>query len=134
MAKYNESEAISANINLIGGGTEITGDINSNGDIRIDGVLFGNITTRGKIVIGETGRIKGEMNCRNADISGTADGKLTVTELIALKSSSRVNGDITTGRFSVEPGARFTGFCNMTELDQPNSIANNEDFSRKISE
>ena len=134
MAKYNESEAISANINLIGGGTEITGDITSNGDIRIDGVLFGNITTRGKIVIGETGRIKGEITCKNADISGTADGKLTVSELIALKASSRVNGDITTGRFSVEPGARFTGFCNMADSDQPNGFANGEDFSRKVVE
>jgi len=134
MAKYNESEAVSANINLIGSGTEITGDITSNGDIRIDGVLYGNIATRGKIVIGETGRIKGEISCKNADISGVADGKLMVTELIALKSSCRVNGDITTGRFSVEPGARFTGFCNMTDTDQANTPANGEDFSRKVTE
>lgn len=131
MAKYNESETTSANINLIGGGTEITGDITSNGDIRIDGVLNGNISTRGKIVIGETGKIKGEISCKNADISGFVDGKLSVVELIALKSSSRVTGDITTGRFSVEPGARFTGYCNMTDSDQGISSNNTGDFSRR---
>lgn len=134
MAKYNESEAISANINLISGGTEITGDINSNGDIRIDGVHTGNITTRGKIVVGETGRIKGEISCKNADISGFVDGKITVLELIALKSSCHVNGDISTTRFSVEPGARFTGYCNMLDSDQGSNTSYTGDFSRKDAE
>lgn len=134
MAKYNESEAISANINLIGGGTEITGDITSNGDIRIDGVHTGNITTRGKIVIGETGRIKGEINCKNADISGVVDGKITVSELIALKSSSRVTGDISTSRFSVEPGARFTGYCNMADSEATGIVSVSGDFTRREQE
>lgn len=134
MAKYNESEAISANINLIGGGTEITGDITSNGDLRIDGIHTGNITTRGKIVVGETGRIKGEIFCKNADISGVVDGKITVSELIALKSSSKVTGDICTNRFSVEPGARFTGYCNMADSDGSVAAPVSADFSKRDTE
>ncbi len=130
MAKYNETETISANINLIGGGTEITGDINSNGDIRIDGILTGNISAKGKVVVGETGRIKGEIACKNADISGSVEGKISVIELLALKSSSRVIGDITTGKFSVEPGSRFTGYCNMTDTDVSSSIFTGE-FTKK---
>ncbi|HUX53729.1 MAG TPA: polymer-forming cytoskeletal protein [Williamwhitmania sp.] len=126
MAKYNETETISANINLIGGGTEITGDINSNGDLRIDGILTGNITTKGKVVVGETGRIKGEISCKNADVSGSVEGKISVIDLLALKSSSRVIGDITTGKFSVEPGARFTGYCNMTDTDIAQNIFTGE--------
>jgi Integral membrane protein CcmA involved in cell shape determination len=126
MAKYNETETISANINLIGGGTEITGDINSNGDLRIDGILTGNITTKGKVVVGETGKIKGEISCKNADISGLVEGKITVNELLSFKSSSRVVGDISTGKFSVEPGSRFTGYCNMTDTETPQSIFSNE--------
>lgn len=113
MAKYNESESMSNNINLIGLGTEITGDITCNGDLRIDGILTGNIASRGKIVVGETGRIKGEISCKNSDVSGIIEGKITVVELLSLKSTARVNGDITTNKLAIEPGSKFTGYCEM---------------------
>lgn len=114
MAKYNETEQVSNNINLIGFGTEINGDITCNGDLRIDGTLVGNIQAKGKIVVGETGRIKGEVSCKNSDISGTIDGKVIVGELLALKSTARINGDIVTSKLAIEPGSRFTGYCDMT--------------------
>ena len=74
MAKINENELSTNNINLVGLGTEINGDIISNGDLRIDGTLIGNLTVKGKVVIGETGKIKGEISCKNSDISGTVEG------------------------------------------------------------
>ena len=87
MAKNNETENNA--INLIGIGTEITGDINSNGDIRIDGTLNGNLITKGKVVIGETGKVKGEISCKNSDVSGTVERKLIVTQLLSLKVTSK---------------------------------------------
>ncbi len=114
MAKYNENELTSNNINLIGFGTEITGDITCSGDLRIDGNLTGNISSKGKVVIGETGRIKGEVSCKNSDISGIIDGKVIVVELLSLKSTAKINGDITTSKLAIEPGSKFTGYCNMT--------------------
>lgn len=113
MAKYNENEMTSNNINLIGQGTEITGDITCNGDLRIDGNLTGNISSKGKIVVGETGKIKGEISCKNSDISGIIEGKVTVIELLSLKATARINGDISTSKLAIEPGSRFTGYCNM---------------------
>jgi cytoskeletal protein CcmA (bactofilin family) len=80
--KVNKSSAIdSASINLIGNGTSITGDIKSNGDVRIDGTLKGNISISGKLVVGASGNIEGNVICQNADISGEIHGKITVTEL-----------------------------------------------------
>jgi len=114
MAKYNESESNSNNINLIGLGTEIHGDIMSNGDLRIDGSLVGNISSKGKVVIGETGKIKGEISCKNCDVSGIVDGKIIVSELLSLKSSAKIIGDMSTNRLAIEPGSRFTGYCDMT--------------------
>jgi cytoskeletal protein CcmA (bactofilin family) len=114
MAKYNENELTSNNINLIGQGTEITGDIICSGDLRIDGVLTGNITSKGKIVVGETGKIKGEIVCKNSDISGILEGKISVIDLLALKATAKINGDITTSKLAIEPGSRFTGYCNMS--------------------
>jgi cytoskeletal protein CcmA (bactofilin family) len=114
MAKYNENELTSNNINLIGQGTEITGDITCSGDLRIDGILTGNISSKGKVVVGETGKIKGEISCKNSDISGLIEGKVTVLELLSLKTTAKVNGDITTSKLAIEPGSRFTGYCNMS--------------------
>lgn len=113
MAKFIENEPNSHN--TITGGTEITGDILSNGDIRLDGVLTGNITAKGKLVIGESGRVKGIINCKNSDIYGYVEGKINVTELLSLKTSSQVEGDIITNRLAIEPGCRFSGNCKMTD-------------------
>lgn len=113
MAKLNENENTPNNINLIGLGTEIHGDIICGGDLRIDGVLVGNINAKGKVVVGETGRIKGEVTCKNTDISGTVDGKLIIAELLSLKASAKVMGDMITNRLAIEPGSRFTGYCDM---------------------
>ncbi|MBN2276041.1 MAG: polymer-forming cytoskeletal protein [Bacteroidales bacterium] len=101
-------------INQIGVGTEITGDVSTNGDIRIDGVLNGNLKTKGKLVIGETGTVKGEITCKNTVVEGSVNGKITVAELLTLKATSSFNGDINTRRLAIEPGAKFTGNCNMS--------------------
>jgi cytoskeletal protein CcmA (bactofilin family) len=108
----NKSSATQS-INLIGAGTVIEGDIRSNGDIRIDGTVFGNVNSKAKVVIGSTGVIEGDINCQNADISGSVKGKAAVNELLFLKASSKISGDIVTGKLIVEVGASFTGSCNM---------------------
>jgi cytoskeletal protein CcmA (bactofilin family) len=113
MAKYNETET--AAINLISNGTDITGDIKSTGDIRIDGTLSGNLSTKGKVVIGPTGKVKGEIQCKNSEVSGSIEGKIGVNQLLILKASSKILGDIATSKLSIEPGALFSGNCKMSE-------------------
>lgn len=115
MAKISENEATANNINLVGTGTEITGNIVSNGDLRIDGILNGNMNISGKVVVGESGKIKGEITCKNADISGAVDGKLIISELLSLKSTSKITGDIIVGKLAIEPGTQFTGHCEMSQ-------------------
>ncbi|MBK8366337.1 MAG: polymer-forming cytoskeletal protein [Bacteroidetes bacterium] len=107
------SESTATSINLIGNGTTIIGDIKSNGDVRIDGTLKGNLSISGKLVVGPSGNIEGNIICQNADISGEIHGKVTVSELLSLKASAKVLGDIVTGKISIEPNATFTGTCNM---------------------
>jgi cytoskeletal protein CcmA (bactofilin family) len=114
MAKMNETDN-SAAVNLISQGTEITGDIKSSGDVRIDGVLNGNMVTKGKVVIGPTGRVKGEVDCKNSEVSGLVEGKISVTQLLNLKASSKIIGTIVTSKLSIEPGALFTGNCAMND-------------------
>ncbi len=113
MNNNKNPETTSASINLIGTGTSIEGDLKSNGDVRVDGNIYGSIQTKAKAVIGSTGVVEGDINAQNSDISGTIKGKITVTELLFLKSTARVSGDIVTGKLEVEVGASFTGSCNM---------------------
>lgn len=115
MAKYNEPET--AAINLISLGTDITGDIKSTGDIRIDGTLTGNLNTKGKVVIGPSGKVNGEVICKNSEVSGNVEGRIIVNQLLILKASSRITGDIATSKLSIEPGAIFSGNCKMSDHD-----------------
>ncbi len=114
MAK-NGNDVDYSGINLIANGTAIEGEIISSGDIRIDGTLTGTISTKGKVVVGDTGYVKGEINCKNADILGRIEGKLLVTELLSLKSSSNLIGEIKINRLAIEPGCKFNGTCTMSD-------------------
>ncbi len=101
-------------INIICEGTKIKGDIIASGDIRIDGELIGNISAKGRLVVGPNGKITGEVNCNNIEISGAIKGKVNASELMNMKSTSQIDGDIVVGKLSVEPGSVFSGTCKMS--------------------
>lgn len=105
--------------NIIGNGTIIKGEIESNGDIRIDGRVEGVLRSNGKIVLGEKGSVEGEMYCKQADLSGRVLGKITVEELTSLKSKSSIEGELTTKQLFIEIGAIFTGKCDMGKTETP---------------
>jgi len=104
--------------NIIAVGTNITGDINSEGDFRIEGTIKGKIVAKGRIVVGESGIVEGELYCSDADICGKVIGTLKVGNLTILKATSIFNGDVTTKKISIEPGAEFSGTCTMGEKKQ----------------
>lgn len=106
--------------NLIGNGTVIKGDIDSSGDIRIDGQLIGNLKSNGKVYVGQSGVLEGELKCKQAEIAGTVKGKIKTEELTALKSTSKVEVELTTKQLLIEVGAIFTGQCIM---NQQNTVA-----------
>ena len=113
MAKTMETE--SSPINIINDGTLIKGDITATGDFRLDGTLQGNIQLNGKLVIGDSGVVNGNVLCQNANIIGTVNGNLSVKELLSLHATARVRGDILINKLSIEPGAVFSGKCRMID-------------------
>ncbi len=94
-------------------GTSIEGNVHSEGDFRVDGEIVGNISISGKLVIGEKGRVKGEVKCGSARVSGKLEGTMVVEDLLNLEASARVEGDIFTVKLAIEPGAEFSGSCKM---------------------
>jgi cytoskeletal protein CcmA (bactofilin family) len=110
--KKNGTELL-GKTNRIVEGTSIVGDIVSTADFRLDGELIGNFTSQGKLVIGESGSVKGEIACHNADIEGLFQGKIKVLEVLNIKTTARIHGEVAVGKLSIEPGADFTATCTM---------------------
>lgn len=119
MAKHKETDHSA--INLVGSGTTIKGEFDSKGDVRVDGKIIGEVRSKGKIVLGDSGVIEGDLFCTNADLSGKVEGKADVTELLSLKASAVFQGDIKTNKLSIEPGAKFTGTCTMDQNEMPDT-------------
>lgn len=110
-------------INILSDGTQIKGNISSQGDIRIDGNMVGNLSAKGKVVIGDNGKIEGQVEAANVEVAGLIKGKVMVSELLNMKGSARIEGDIVARKLAVEPGAIFTGSCSMGEIKKGNEAA-----------
>ncbi len=102
---------------LIGAGTTFKGDINSNADLRIDGTLTGNIFSTAKIIIGANGLVEGDISGQQADIHGKVVGTIKVKDLLQLKGTSVVNGNIHAGNLQIDTSASFNGQCQMAPPD-----------------
>ena len=98
-------------ISRISAGTVIKGEILSPGDIRIDGTFEGRLQSKGRVVIGETAVIKGDIFCDNVDLWGKVEGNIYVKDTLALKEGCVVNGNLHIKKLSVELGATFNGNC-----------------------
>lgn len=120
MAKPKSSDNNALAVNIIAKGTTLKGDIQTESDFRIDGFLNGTIHSKGKVIVGETGKVEGEINCQNADISGTVNGNLKVEALLMLKESAKIKGEVVTTRLSIEEGANFSASCSMDNTAQKN--------------
>ena len=113
--KTRPQQGLFSQQNTIAQGTIFEGDLKSEGDFRIEGVIQGTLITKGKVVIGNTGKIDGSLSCKNADIEGGFKGKLTVQETLSLRATARVEGEVETGKLAVEPGASFNAHCQMKD-------------------
>jgi len=100
-------------INVVAKNTTINGDIISEGDFRIDGTLEGNIKTKGRVIIGIDGSVKGKIDAVNSDIEGKFSGELLVQETLTIKATAIISGDVVIGKLSVEPGATFNASRSM---------------------
>jgi cytoskeletal protein CcmA (bactofilin family) len=101
-------------LNVIVEGSKVIGDLIAESNIRIDGVVQGNVTATSKVVLGQNGSIKGNLTCGAADIEGNIEGILKVEGLLSLRSTAVITGEITTAQLEVEEGAKFSGNCKMS--------------------
>lgn len=105
--------------NALTAGSKITGNIVADSDFRIDGTIEGDLQSSGKVVIGESGHVKGTIVCENAEILGLMEGKITCRQQLSLRASGKIHGEVQTKTLIVEPGAQFNGSCSMSGEKAP---------------
>ncbi len=118
--KSNSTPINPNSLNIVNVGTTITGDLSSDGDMRLDGNVKGYISSKARLVLGPTSKVDGDIKAANLEVSGEVNGNIFVTELLTVKSTAKINGDIVSNKLIIESGAEFNGKCSMK--DHKNSL------------
>jgi len=120
-----------SSLNIVNTGTTITGDLNSDGDMRLDGNVKGYISCKSRLVLGATSKVDGDIKAANLEVSGEVNGNIFVTEILTVKSTAKINGDIISNKLIIEAGAEFNGKCSMK--DAKNSVRAQQNITEKPS-
>ena len=111
--EYKSGKPRTMERNVIAKNSTFVGEISSDGDFRVDGILEGTLKTKGKVIIGVDGFIKGKIEATNAEIEGKFSGELSIANILTIKAAANISGDIVVGKLSIEPGATFNASCLM---------------------
>lgn len=111
--KSSSSSPMSNSSNSLVAGTQLEGTVKADNDFRIDGTLVGNLNCKGKVIIGPSGSVEGEINCLNALVEGNFNGKLKAKELLSVKETAKITGEIIVDKLQVQSGAVFNVKCQM---------------------
>ena len=126
------AEEISNSSNTIGKGTFLEGNVETYGNIRIEGKVTGNVKSKSKVALGPSSFVQGNVIAQNADLEGEVKGRIEIAELLVLKATAVIHGDIVTGKLVVEPGALFNGTCKMGAAVKEIKITDNGAQSRTL--
>jgi cytoskeletal protein CcmA (bactofilin family) len=114
-------------LNALVKGTTVEGNIRCDSDLRVDGTIKGKLTCKSKVIIGPTGAVDGEIVCQNAVIEGRFKGTLSVSELLNVRETAEIDGDISTGKLIVQSGAKFNVACKMEVGGHSNGASKSAD-------
>src|SRR5688572_13399202 len=97
--KQNKNDNLPGSaLNIIGTGTQVKGDIISDGDLRIDGKINGNVISKSKVAVGAGASVTGNVQARSADVSGRIDGDVEIAETVFLRATAIINGNVRTSK------------------------------------
>lgn len=121
-----ETENLSQFSTIIAKGTLIHGDIESSGNIRIEGKVIGNVKAKSKIAIGESGLVQGNILAVNAEVAGEVKGIIEISELVCIRPSGIVNGDIIAQKMTVDTGGTLNGSTKMGVVTKEITLESDE--------
>jgi len=111
-----DSKAMGRVDTIIGQDASLRGSYNSKNSVRVDGEIYGNVTTEDGIIIGEKGMVRGNLTAKSIFVGGKVKGNLTAYQRVEVQKTAQIEGDISTPVLLVEEGAGFEGKCQMEEV------------------
>jgi len=114
-----EKKQGNAELSLISSGTVVEGSVKTEGNVRIDGKLVGDVVAKANAAVGISGVVEGTVQAKNISLAGKVHGTVTATEKLILESKSVIHGDIRAALLVVDEGAIFDGECSMTSPPTP---------------
>jgi len=115
---FGKKESIGKIETIIAEGTDIKGDISSEGTIRVDGEVSGHILKAAGVIIGKTGKVAGDLSGESVIIGGEVSGNVVASNTLELLSTAQVFGDIKSQTLSIHEGAVFEGRCSMSVVKE----------------
>ena len=116
---FGKKETIGKIETIIAEGTDVKGDMSSEGTIRVDGEVSGHILKAVGVIVGKTGKVAGDLNGESVIIGGEVSGNVVASNNLELLSTAQVFGDIKAQTLSIHEGAIFEGKCTMSAVKQP---------------
>ena len=113
---FGKKENIGRVETIISTGTEIKGDVSTEGTVRVDGLVDGHILKAHGVIIGEAGKLTGDVKAESIVIGGEVSGNVDASANLELLATAKVYGDIKTQMLSIQEGAVFEGKCTMTAI------------------
>ena len=105
----------SEDVSILSDGVNIEGKISSNGNVRIDGKVIGDVNVKGNLTLGTSSEVNGQVSAKNMTVGGKVEGTLKIEEKLTLEASSKIKGDIIAKVLVIEEGAKFDGKSSMTQ-------------------
>ncbi|MGE5682129.1 MAG: bactofilin family protein [Bacillota bacterium] len=118
MLQKKSSNGSLEDVSIISKGVNIEGKFKSEGSVRIDGIVNGDVFVEGNLTLGETAEIKGEVKAENITLSGKIFGQVSATDKLVMESKSILKGDLSAKILVIEPGAFFEGKCLMSPAEK----------------
>src|SRR5260221_3085472 len=115
---FGDAKAMGRVETIIGEDTSLRGSYNSKNSIRIDGEIYGNVTSEDGVIVGSKGMVRGNMIAKSVVIGGKVKGNITAYQRLELQSTAQIEGDVSTPVFVVEEGAMFEGNCQIEEVSK----------------
>lgn len=121
-------------LNRLVSGTKIKGDIFTESSLRVDGEIIGNVVCKAKLVLGEEGVIKGDIDAVEVEVDGVVEGSIDAADLLVLHKTAKITGDVISERLVIEDGAELVGNIQVLGKNQvrPVKVKDESDLSEKI--
>lgn len=105
-------------LSVIAPGMRVQGELSSDGIVKIEGVVIGNVQAEHQVLVAKGGLVEGDILAREAILAGEVRGTIHAQERVEVQATSQIQGDIVTRRLVIQEGGEINGHIRMGAGDE----------------